>query len=219
LQAHLIEFLPGFLGPLKAPNMSKPDFENIPAKHAAALGLVVMAWADLEFDIDYTIWEMMDTPQALSACLTAQLISPIPKLNALQALLRLYQFGEKLEKRISQFSGNLGSLIEKRNRTVHDKRIISHDLTKVSRVQITAKTKLAFGPQDESFESLAGLATEISKATDNFRDIQKAIFKELDASASLPAEQKPQLPRIIRNPGRASRASGFRAPPPEPSQE
>ncbi|MBI4274004.1 MAG: hypothetical protein HY659_04825 [Rhizobiales bacterium] len=179
--------------------MSDTDLtSNIPAKHAAGIGLATMAWADFEFDIDYTIWELLSTQQALAACVTAQMISPIPKLNALQSLVRLYQFGEELENRISQFSGSIGGLVERRNRIVHDKRIWYPDTGTVKRIQVTAKSRLTLGAQPESFDDLAVFASDVVGAHNKFNEIMDAIFEALHVFAKLPEAQKPPLPRIIR---------------------
>jgi hypothetical protein len=175
------------------------DEDPFPVKHAACIGLAVMSWADLEFEIDFTIWDLMDCPQALSACLTAQLISPIPKLNALQSLVRLYQFGGDLEERLSQFAGNIGGLVEQRNRIIHDKRIYDPATPlSVRRINVTAKTRLKFAEQPESMDDLKEFAKRVVTARSKFIEIRDAIIVARDASRALPAEQKPRLPQIIR---------------------
>jgi hypothetical protein len=181
------------------PMADEPFDENaFPIKHSACIGLAVMSWADLEFEIDFTIWDLMDCPQALSACLTAQLISPIPKLNALQSLVRLYQFGGDLEERLSQFAGNIGGLVDQRNRIIHDKRIYDPATLSVRRINVTAKTRLKFAEQPESADDLKEFAKRVINARSKFIEIRDAIIAARDASRALPAEQKPQLPRIIR---------------------
>jgi len=72
--------------------MPEGTVDDYTLSHLAYVGLAVNSWADLEFEIDFTIWDLMDCPQALSACLTAQLVSPIPKLKVLLSLVRLYEF-------------------------------------------------------------------------------------------------------------------------------
>jgi hypothetical protein len=175
-----------------------PDLEAIPEKHAMGIALAIMVWSDLEFEIDYTIWDLMDAPQALSACLTAQLISPIPKLNALLSLLRLYEFGENLEDRLSQFSGNIGGLVERRNRIVHDKRIWDPQTGDVSRINVTARGRLKFGKQPESLDDLMDFAKSVMAARTKFLKIRDEIIQRRDAFKALPADKKPQLPRLVR---------------------
>lgn len=178
--------------------MSEPDLESIPARHGIAIAVAVMAWSDFEFEIDYAIWELMDSPQALSACLTAQLVSPIPKLNALLSLVRLYQFGEELENRLSQFSGSIGGLVERRNRIVHDKRIWDPSTGKIRRLNVTARGRLKFVEEPETIEDLKDFAQSATEARWKFVEIRDEIIKRRDQTRALPGEQKPQLPRLIR---------------------
>jgi hypothetical protein len=178
--------------------MSEETVDDYSLSHLAYVGLAVSSWADLEFEIDFTIWDLMDCPQALSACLTAQLVSPIPKLNALLSLVQLYQFGAELEKQLSQFSGSVAGLNELRNRIVHDKRIIDPKTQKVRRINIKAKAKLEFMEQPETVNDLAQFSQRALDARWKFIEIRDAIIAKRDADRALPVEQRPQLPRIIR---------------------
>jgi len=174
------------------------DTESHPLGHMAHVGLAVSSWADLEFEIDFTIWDLMDCPQALSACLTAQLVSPIPKLNALQSLLQLYKFGEELETRLSQFAGRVASLNELRNRIVHDKRIYDPETQKVRRINVKAKSKLEFMEQPETVNDLIQFYRRAIDARSTFIEIRDAILAARDIARSLPVEQRPPLPRMVR---------------------
>jgi hypothetical protein len=183
----------------KSETAPKSDDQNtVPVRHAQALGTAVMAWSDLEFEIDYAIWDLMDSPQALSACLTAQMISPIPKLNALQSLVRLYQFGKKLEDKLATFSGSIGPLIERRNRMIHDKRIWNPENGHVRRITVTARTRLKFMEETETFDDVMKFIKDAMKARQDFMKIRDAIMERRDATRALPPEQKPQLPRMYR---------------------
>jgi hypothetical protein len=188
----------------------KPDDDpnSIPARHSQALGTVVMAWSDLEFEIEYAIWELMDSPQALSACLTAQMISPIAKLNALQSLVRLYQFGKKLEDRLAKFSGSLAPLIERRNRIIHDKRIWNPANGHIRRITVTARTRLKFMEETETFDDLKKFIQDAMNARQDFMKIRDAIMERRDATRGLPPEQKPQLPRLNRRAVPEDQANG-----------
>jgi hypothetical protein len=174
------------------------DAESYPLSHLAYVGLAVSSWADLEFEIDFTIWDLMDCPQALSACLTAQLVSPIPKLNALQSLLQLYKFGEELETRLSQFAGSVAGLNELRNRIVHDKRIYDPETKQVRRINVKAKAKLEFMEQPEAISDLIQFCRRATEARSKFIEIRDAIIAARDVARSLPVEQRPPLPRIVR---------------------
>jgi hypothetical protein len=174
------------------------DAEPFSLSHLAYVGLAVSSWADLEFEIDFTIWDLMDCPQALSACLTAQLFSPIPKLNALQSLVQLYKFGEDLERRLSQFAGSVAGLNELRNRIVHDKRIYDPETQKVRRINVKAKNKLEFMEQPESVNDLTQFSRRAIEARSSFIEIRDAIIAARDIARSLPVDQRPPLPRLVR---------------------
>jgi hypothetical protein len=179
--------------------MPEGTVDDYTLSHLAYVGLAVNSWADLEFEIDLTIWDLMDCPQALSACLTAQLVSPIPKLKALSSLVRLYEFGDDLEKRLDKFSGSVADLNELRNRIVHDKRIIDPKSQRVRRINVTAKSQLKFMEQPESVHDLAQFAQRAIDARGKFIEIRDAIIAKRDASRALPIEQRPQLPRMVRH--------------------
>jgi hypothetical protein len=68
---------------------SPPRSRRIPRSHLAAIGKVIDAWGDLEFEIDRVIWSLMGVQQPFGACVTSQLPSVYPKLSALRALLHL----------------------------------------------------------------------------------------------------------------------------------
>jgi hypothetical protein len=120
------------------------DEIEIPEAHYAAIGRVVDAWAELEFEIDQFIWHLTQTPQALAACVTAQIISIYLRMQALVSLVNLYMRDEELIKELNKFSGDVGQLAEKRNRIIHDRRFVQVETKKVVRFQITAKTTLDF---------------------------------------------------------------------------
>src|SRR5258706_3714293 len=174
------------------------DAESYSLSHLAHVGLAVNSWADLEFEIDFTMWDLMDCPQALSACLTAQLVSAIPKLSALRSLVQLYKFGEELEERLSQFAGHVASLNELRNRIVHDKRIYDPETQKVRRINVKAKAKLEFMEQPETVNDLKQFSQRAIDARWKFIEIRDVIIAARDAARSLPVEQRPPLPRLIR---------------------
>jgi len=94
--------------------MSQPphlsDDIALPEAHYAAMGRVVDAWADLEFEIDQFIWHLLQTPQALVACVTSQIISIYAIMQALISLAGLYIIDEKLIKELNSFSGEVSKL-------------------------------------------------------------------------------------------------------------
>ena len=144
--------------------------ENIPIpdEHYCALGKVADAWADLEFDIDQLLWKLMRTEQALGACVTAQMISSHPRFRALYALVRLYAVSDATTKEIGTFAGEITGLQTRRNRIIHDKRLMWAATKQVVRFQVTADNKLEFGPQSESIQVLDEFTAQIMNARIKF---------------------------------------------------
>jgi hypothetical protein len=184
----------------------EPENIPIPDEHYAALGKVADAWADLEFDIDQFIWKLLRTEQALGACITAQMISSHPRFRALYALVRLYAVSDETTKEIGTLSGEVAGLQTRRNRIIHDKRMMWAATKEVVRFQVTAEAKLQFGPQPEPIESLAKFVQEVMAVRVKFDQLRKKIEAEIDKS---PGKWKSPLPQITR----------WSGPQPEPTDK
>jgi hypothetical protein len=127
----------------------------IPDEHYAAIGKMADSWADLEFEIDQLIWKLLCTAQALGACVTSQLISVHPKLDALAT---------------------------KRNRLIHDKRMIWFTSREVVRFEISAKGGLKFEPVPETPEYLINFSREVYDQISKFHSIRDKIAADIAAS-------------------------------------
>jgi hypothetical protein len=75
--------------------------------------------------------------------------------------VRLYAVSEKTIDKIGPLSGEIAGLQTKRNRALHDKRLVWRDTREVVRLQVTAEHKLQFGPQPETTQSLKDFAEQI----------------------------------------------------------
>jgi|ERR1700689_2134183 len=116
----------------------------LPAKYAEAIGRIADTWAHLEFQIDLGIWELANVEQQLGACITSQFNSVIPRLRAFIALCELRGAKKKSVDSLKTYSGNIGGFIDKRNRAVHDPRMIEQTTGEVVRLEIIAKPKITF---------------------------------------------------------------------------
>ena len=178
---------------------------EIPVDHLAAIGEVANAWAVLEFQIDLTIWWLMDTPQMVAACVTAQLMSIHPRLRALQALVNLRGGSRELGTQIASFAGELGGLVESRNRAVHDPRMAMVMKDAVQRLNIPAQRRIKFGFVDETVPDLKKTHDSIKRQIRRFNLLHKKIVAEIQA---LPPERRPPLHKILRvDPDPVGRAS------------
>jgi hypothetical protein len=179
--------------------MSQPphlsDDMALPEVHYAAMGRVVDAWADLEFEIDQFIWHLLQTPQALAACVTSQIISIYPRMQALISLAGLYIIDKNLIKELNSFSGEVSILAEKRNRLIHDKRFVQIETNSVMRFQITAKKTLDFQPKEEQVTDLNNFVTTVKNTKSQFVKIRVKIENHILSSQD---KQRSPLPYITR---------------------
>jgi hypothetical protein len=152
-------------------------------------------WADLEFEIDQFIWHLLQTPQALAACVTSQIISIYPRMQALRSLAGLYIIDEKLIKELNSFSGEVSKLAEKRNRIIHDKRFVQIETNNVMRFQITAKKTLDFQPKEEQITDLNNFITTVKNTKLQFVNIRGRIENHILSSQD---KQRSPLPYIAR---------------------
>ncbi len=173
-----------------------PDSQHIPIPddHYVAIGKVADAWSDLEFEIDRLIWYLLQTNQALGACVTAQMISIHPRLTALGSLVRLWQVSQPLLDELASLDGTARGLSETRNRMIHDKRMIWWKTKEVVRFQVTAKKELKFGPQPETIRELMEFRETVLKLFERFAKLSHKIRSE--TSSGTPGRP---LPYIIRS--------------------
>lgn len=175
-----------------------PDdqFIPIPDAHYAAMGKVADAWADLEFEVDRLIWHLLGTNQAFGACVTSQMISIHPRLQALRALAELWEISEPVMDELGTFDGKAVGLAETRNRIIHDKRLIQWRTKEVVRFQVSAKRKLKFGAEPESIASLNEFRAKVQTLMESFDVISRKIRTEIDSSSD---KQRKPLPHILRS--------------------
>jgi hypothetical protein len=176
----------------------------LPNKHYIEIAKCIHAWAALEFSVDKMIWELLDTPQPIGACVTGQLSSVVPKLNALTSLSNLYGAAASVGS-LKKFAGEIGGLNDQRNRLVHDARFISKPDKKVHRFQISAKNTLKFGMREEKLGELLEFQESAAERTKRFDVICDSLRREIFASR----DKLPTLPASIHEPrpARGGRAS------------
>ena len=165
---------------------------RIPHAHYAAIGKVIDAWGDLEFEVDRVIWELMGVSQPLGACVTSQFISVQPKFRALRALLHLWD-ADDLADQVGSFAGSMYELTELRNRTVHDKRFVLYPQEEVVRFEITAAKKLTFTPKTETKDDLNELVRRIREKVRLFDDLRDKIRNMRHASPDILQQQFPSV--------------------------
>ena len=172
-----------------------PEDAEIPSEHYQALGMAADAWAGLELCIDYLIWELMSVDQPIGACITAQFISIHPRLRALQALARL-RGANKTADELDTFYGQVSGLAEKRNRLLHDKRLVHFQTKEVSVFHIATKKDLKFGLQREIPQDLLNFRKTVRRKMKEFDELSERIRHEIATSPKIPLGDIERLDRL-----------------------
>jgi hypothetical protein len=145
----------------------------------AAIGKVADAWATLEFIINKAIWELMNVEQKTGACVTAQIISIQPRLNALISLVTLNGGKQSLINDLNKFAEKAGNLSRQRNRIVHDPWFVQGNTTKTHQFVSTADKKLDFGFKHVPTDNLLALQAKIHSLYHDFNKLHTKILSEL----------------------------------------
>jgi hypothetical protein len=162
--------------------------------HFAEIGKLTESWAQLEYAIDHMIWGMANVHQALGACITSQLMSVNPRMKAFRSLAAALGAGPDSVERIGKLQSKLSGLQTKRNRAVHDPRMMNTNTKCLDRLQITAVSKLEFGWQPETPETLAEIRQEVEDRIREFCALAADVTAEI---RSLPEKYRPRLPQML----------------------
>jgi hypothetical protein len=194
-----------------------PQAGRIPHAHYAAIGRVIDAWGDPEFEIDRVVWELIGVPQPFGACVTSQILSVHSKLRAVRALLHLWG-DDSLADEVGRFANNIYELSEIRNRLVHDKRFVLYPTNDVIRFEVTAPKKLTFEAKIEFRAYLDETTRRIKDKVIAFDDIRDKIR---DMRAASPDILQRQFPHVIEPRNHKPHQDSdleTQPPPPEASQ-
>lgn len=181
--------------PIDLSSLTASDMPQIPEPHFAAVGRMVDACAGLDLCIDYMIWELLGIDQLSGACVTAQMISIHPRMHALLALAHLKGATASLVE-LRKFYTDMGGLAEKRNRLVHDKRLVNYHTEEVAIFTISAKHSLKFGIVQETTKELDGFAQTMKSMTKRFEAIAEKIRHEISKSPHISPLEKERLYRL-----------------------
>lgn len=160
---------------------------SVPYEYYTAIGRIASGWAHFELVVNHALWELANVQQHAGACITAQIIAPIPRFKALVALLSLRGASDAAIKRINSLSGTANDLAEKRNRIVHDSSAVHKASGQFSQLRITADRKLKFDFVPVEMAELKQVEDRIKKL---ISDLGCAIQ---DAMDELPAYDKRQF--------------------------
>ena len=169
---------------------------TLPDDYASLIGRIVEAWGQFELQVDFGIWQLLATPQQLSACVTSQLNSMHPRFNSFIALSEVSGASQKSVKELKTFLAlQVAGLIEKRNRSAHDPRMINKKDNQVNRLSVSARNgKVSFEFVPEPIDSLKKTFNDIYKTIKAFMKLRDRIIREI---AELPEEFHPKFSEII----------------------
>jgi hypothetical protein len=176
------------------------------------VGEIASLWSQIEFQLDFIIWELLQTEQQYSACVTAQL-GFSQKLRALKALVAARdqaQQHEELIRALNKFTGDATSTYDLRNRAVHDAWMIGVESKRVSQQTAAIKgNRLNFGLRPASIKELEKAAAAIRVLLNRVRALEWEIL-----GALVPSPHKCVLTHFGRTPPKKQRP-GRRANSPE----
>jgi hypothetical protein len=147
--------------------------------YALAVGRIAIGWANLEFVINQAIWELANVEAAAGACMTAQIISIGPRMNALTSLVDFRNGGADILKSLNKLAGDIDGLARQRNRFIHDYVALKENTGEFQRVEVTARRKVVFDYQKVDLAEMEKLQSKIVKATQAFDELYARINSEV----------------------------------------
>jgi hypothetical protein len=160
--------------------------------HYTVIGLVASLWGILESSIDGSIAQFAFTEERAMACVTAQLIGPAKRMDALIALVRYRGGGPQLISELKSFQGSIQQLGEDRNRIVHDPVVRGKTTGKVYKSLITAKGELKYDFSPVSIDKMKKTGEDIRGAIGRFIDLRSRINAEMNEKLQKVLESIPE---------------------------
>lgn len=156
---------------------------TLPNDYASMIGRIVEAWAHFEFEVDIGIWKLLGVPDQLTACVTSQLSSMHPRFNAFIALAQVAGADQKTIDKLKTFMATrVSGLIERRNRSAHDPRMVKKSDKTVSRLSISARNgKVSFEFVPEPIDSLKKTYNDIHGTVRDFLELRRGVLHEIEA--------------------------------------
>lgn len=152
------------------------------APYLRRVGEVASLWSQVEWHLDFIVWELLTTEQQYSACVTAQL-GFNQKLRALKALIAVRDRDNKHEtlmRTLNKFTGDATAVYDQRNRAVHDAWTMGVDSRKVSQhTAAIAANRLQFGRTATTIRNLDKTTASIRVLLKRVRLIERSILDAL----------------------------------------
>lgn len=145
--------------------------------HAAKILQAISAYAHLEYEIDEMIWELAGVEPEIGACLTAQFVNIVPRLEALISLANAQHVSDRHIEKLGKMKGAITGLSGRRHRLAHDPWFYAHKTWKLYRLEKTAKSKLVHSYMPVTEDELKAYEDEIVGVTSRFRELRSEILQ------------------------------------------
>ena len=170
------------------------------------VGQIAMNWAALEAIVASAIWVIGGMHDAEGACVTSQIFNFDSKMKALRALIGVKNEGDlthlsdahrkalaELPDRLNTFfNKRLRSLLDYRNRLVHDP--IRFEGGATQRFQITAPGRLTLGFQPTDLEEMVEKRDAIATAIDDLFEMLKPAIEAFPGELLSSADKSSKPP-------------------------
>lgn len=151
--------------------------------HAAAVLRGISAYARLEHQVDELIWKLAGIEPEIGACLTAQIISITPRMDALITLAYAQHISEACLTLLNKFKGKISGLSNERNRLAHDPWFSGFENDKLYRLEKTARAKLIHRFEPVTEDELKDYERRVDKARGDFAKLSGEILEDFYSGA------------------------------------
>ena len=151
------------------------------------VGRVAAEWALYEHNLDKIIWSLAGLNSVQGACITAQMMGAMPRLNAIKAQLTLRAaldpaFAKHLT-RVNKLTGHTRDPQEDRNRIIHDVWLSDDASQATAQFRAWPRNQLEYGIRDVDITKINNTLTAIGKLIGDATTLR--IYIIADAGASL----------------------------------
>lgn len=157
--------------------MTEQDGEATIKRHLFKVGHIAALWAKFEYELNLMIWHLGNVDIEVGACLTAQVLSPSNRMNALIALVRLRGGNQDLLSAFNKFYADADALARRRNRVVHDPWILAQG--QMHRFEVSAYKTLVFDLLPAPTEEIDAVADAIIKIDARLAGLYDRVVGEL----------------------------------------
>jgi hypothetical protein len=159
--------------------MSDSNFYNpIPndSPFLTLVGLVATNWARVELVTDEAIWELLQVPPTVGACITSNIIGLSKRIDIVCALAGVRGVGDLKIKDFTGVANRHHELSKRRNRIVHDPWMEHFTTKEIAGVSISLDFKKKI-----NMSMVSPSIVEIQNTADDIRRFEDLLWSKLEA--------------------------------------